>query len=249
DALVRTADALVAQGNFPEAVCAYQKALLCRPDSAEAHSKLGHALWSLGQQDDAEASLARAIALDPSYARAHYNLGLLLQKQRRLESALASFQEAARLEPHNSDTYLKIGNVRKTQGQVDLAIDAFRMARTLKPEDEHAHSALAFTLSYHPLYDARAIGEGYARWNREHARPLEQFIEPHSNRPEPERRLRIGYVSPDFHEHACTCAILPLLANHDRKAFEIFCYSNLAKEDAITQRLRGYADTWRDIVG
>jgi predicted O-linked N-acetylglucosamine transferase (SPINDLY family) len=249
EALIRAADALVAQRNLPEAVCTYQQALSCHPDSAKTHTKLGHALWSLGQADEAEASLTRAIQLAPNYAGAHFTLGLVLQKQRRLESALASFQTAARLEPQNADNYVKIGNVRKAQGRLDDAIDAFRIARTLNPEDPHAHSALAFTLSYHPRYDARAVYEEYIRWNCEHAEQLGRFIEPHSNRPDAERRLRIGYVSPDFHEHACTCAILPLLTNHDHKAFEIFCYSNVAKEDEITQRLRGYADVWRDIVG
>jgi protein O-GlcNAc transferase len=249
DSLIRAADALVAQGDLPEAVCMYQQALSCRAHSAETHTKLGHALWSLGQQDEAEASLLSAIRLDPDYARAHYNLGLLLQKQRRLESALASFQQASRLEPNNADIYLKIGNVLKTQGRVDEAIDAFGTARKLKPEDEHAHSALAFTLSYHPRYDARAIYEEYARWDQEHAQALKRYVEPHSNDPDPDRRLRVGYISPDFHEHACTCSTLPLLSNHDREVVEVFCYANVAKEDAITERLRGYASVWRNIVG
>jgi predicted O-linked N-acetylglucosamine transferase (SPINDLY family) len=249
ESLILAADALLAQGNLPEAVCTYQQAVSLQPDSAQTHTKLGHALLSLGQQDEAEASLAQAIQIDPNYARAHFNLGLVLQKQRRLESALASFQQAARLEPGNADNYLKMGNVNKAQGRLDDAIEAFRVARKLNPEDEHAHSALAFSLSYHPGYDARAIAEEYARWNREHAEALGRFIEPHSNDPDSERRLRIGYVSPDFHEHACTCAILPLLANHDHKGFEIYCYSNLAKEDAITERLRGYADVWHHIIG
>jgi predicted O-linked N-acetylglucosamine transferase (SPINDLY family) len=249
ESLLRAADALLAQGNLPEAVCTYQQAVSLRPDSAETHARLGHALWSLGQPDEAEASLAQAIQIDPNYAWAHFNLGLVLQKQRRLESAVARFQQAARLEPESADFHVKIGNVRKAQGRLDDAIDAFRTARKLKPEDAHSHSALAFTLSYHPAYDARAIYEEYTRWNQEHAEEFKRFMQPHSNVADPKRRLRIGYVSPDFHEHACACAVLPLLANHDRDALELFCYANVTKEDAITERFRGYAHVWRNIVG
>jgi predicted O-linked N-acetylglucosamine transferase (SPINDLY family) len=61
--------------------------------------------------------------------------------------------------------------------------------------------------------------------------------------------LRIGYVSPDFREHCQSFFTIPLLSNHDRKAFEIFCYADLRRPDAVTQRIRGYVDGWQSIVG
>jgi len=246
---LRTGDALVTQGNLAEAICSYQQALRIRPESAEAHNNLGSALLSLGQVEQAEASLEQALRLTPDYAQAHHNLGMVLQKERRLEAALASFQQAIRLEPDRAETYLKIGNLRKAQGRLDDAIDAFRAAVRLKPNDEHIHSALVFTLSYHPHCDARRIQEESARWNQQHAEPLKKLIQPHSNRPDPERRLRVGYVSPDFREHACSSFTVPLLANHDHAVCEVFCYADVPREDALTERLRSYADVWRSTVG
>jgi protein O-GlcNAc transferase len=62
-----------------------------------------------------------------------------------------------------------------------------------------------------------------------------------------ERRLRVGYVSPDFREHPVTTFFEPVLAGHDREKFEVFCYSHPLRVDAVTERLRGMADQWREI--
>src|SRR5262249_38309202 len=97
--------------------------------------------------------------------------------------------------------------------------------------------------------DQSAIRDECRRWNAQHAEPLAKGIRPHANLPDPERRLRIGYVSPDFRDHADSFFTIPLLSNHDHGRFEIFCYSQVAHPDALTERLRGYADIWRDIVG
>ena len=61
--------------------------------------------------------------------------------------------------------------------------------------------------------------------------------------------LRIGYVSSEFRDHADSFFTVPLLSNHDHGGFEIFCYAEVARPDALTDRLRGYADVWRNIAG
>jgi predicted O-linked N-acetylglucosamine transferase (SPINDLY family) len=58
--------------------------------------------------------------------------------------------------------------------------------------------------------------------------------------------VRIGYVSPDLHAHVVGWSILPVLANHDRRRFEVVCYSDYPQPDDLTRRLRGHADVWRD---
>ena len=65
----------------------------------------------------------------------------------------------------------------------------------------------------------------------------------------PTAALRIGYVSPDFREHCQSFFTIPLLSNHDREAFEIFCYPHVRRPDAITERIRGCAEVWRSILG
>jgi predicted O-linked N-acetylglucosamine transferase (SPINDLY family) len=71
----------------------------------------------------------------------------------------------------------------------------------------------------------------------------------HANRPDPERRLRVGYVSGDFVEHAMSYSVEPLLAHHDRSQVEVVCYANNAHQDQVTDRLRQHADAWHRVAG
>jgi predicted O-linked N-acetylglucosamine transferase (SPINDLY family) len=119
----------------------------------------------------------------------------------------------------------------------------------LRPNYAEGHSRLLYTLHFHPAYDAQSIAEEHRRWNRQHAEPLRKFIQPHTNGRDPDRRLRIGYVSPDFRQHCQSFFTVPLLSNHDRTQFEIFCYADVPAPDDMTARLKTYADHWRPIAG
>jgi len=85
------------------------------------------------------------------------------------------------------------------------------------------------------------------RWNARHARPLTARALPHRNDRSPERRLRIGYVSPDFKSHVLSLFTIPLLQNRDHLQFEIFCYSSVDQPSSETARIRRCADVWREV--
>ena len=91
--------------------------------------------------------------------------------------------------------------------------------------------------------------EEFRRWNQQHAAPLAKFIQPHRNDRSPDRRLRIGYVSPDFRNHCQALFTMPLLSAHDHEHFEIVCYADVVRPDNITERLRSHVGTWRNITG
>ena len=79
--------------------------------------------------------------------------------------------------------------------------------------------------------------------------PLAEFIQPHLNNRSPDRRLRVGYVSPNFGSHPVGRFLLPLLESHDKESFETFCYASVEIADAMTDRCRAHADVWRDMLG
>jgi protein O-GlcNAc transferase len=232
-----------------EAIAHYREAVRLRADFFAAYNNLGNALSAQGKLSDAEAYLQRALKLQPGNAEVQSNLGILLAKQRRLDEAAACYERALQLKPGNIDALVDLANIFVDCGRFDDGLAALRVALRLKPDAAGIHSNLVCLLRHHPHYDARAIQEECTRWYRQHGEPLKRFIQPHSNRREIDRRLRIGYISPDFREHACSSFTVPLLAKHDRQAFEVYCYSDVAWPDQVTDRLRSDADVWKPTVG
>ena len=151
--------------------------------------------------------------------------------------------------PDYDRAHINLGNALKDQGQLDDAMAAYRQAMNLKPDDARYHGNLIVAMLYHPGYDQRAIGEECRRWYERYAEPYARSIARHSNSPDPDRRVRIGYVSPEFRSHVDGWLMAPLLANHDHRDFEIFCYAGVARPDSLTEELRGHTDVWRNTVG
>jgi protein O-GlcNAc transferase len=118
----------------------------------------------------------------------------------------------------------------------------------LGPEDPRAQSNLIYTLNMHPGYEPSAIWAEHRLWGQTFADPLTAASRPHSNDRTPERRLRVGYVSAHFKEHAVNFFVEPILAHHRPEQVEVYCYANLLQGDATTERLRGYAQHWREIA-
>ena len=241
--------ALRNKGQLKEAVATFRQAIAIKPGYAVAHNNLGTALRDEGLLDEAIAAFHQAITLKPDYADAHSNLGNVLRDNGQLDEAITSCRQAIAFKPELPEALSNLGNALRDQGQLDEAIGAFRQAIALKPNYPEVHSNLLLTLNYHPGFDGSSIAGEQRLWNQQHAEPLRQFIQPHPNDRSPGRRLRIGYVSPDFRDHIVGWNMLPLLANHDRACFEIFCYAQVAHPDALTQRFQAGAEHWRSAVG
>jgi protein O-GlcNAc transferase len=136
----------------------------------------------------------------------------------------------------------------QAQGDLDAAVTAYRQALTLDPDFADAHSNLLLCLHYRPDVDAAELFAEHQRWGEQHGAPLAAMIATHANARDPKRRLRIGYVSPDFRAHSVSHFIAPVLAHHERRHFEVYCYYNAHQVDATTERLKGLADHWRNIA-
>ena len=234
---------------FEAAKCALSKAIALKPDLCAAVYNLGLLLQQMGELPDAETALVRALELNPRLALAHFSLGNVLTELGRLEEAVASFRTALELDPGSADVHNNLGVALVRLGLLDEALAAHRKAVELKPDCAEHHSNLVFNLHYHPTYDGQAILRAAVEWDRRHAQPLAREILPHDGDRTPDRRLRIGYVSPDFRDHCQANFLWPLLRNHDRTQFEIVCYSDVARSDEWTARLLGCADERHDIAG
>jgi predicted O-linked N-acetylglucosamine transferase (SPINDLY family) len=236
-------------GNHQQAAEHIGRAIALQPDQAELHCNLGAVQQALADLAAAQASYRTSLSLKPDYATAHSNLGNVLKDLGKLDEAVACYERALEIQPDLALVHNNLAVALSGQGNLDEAVASYRRALELKPDLAQAQSNYLYTLYFCPSYDARRVYEEHRRWERRHAAPLAKFIQPHSNDRSPCRPLRVGYVSPDFRQHPVGLFLLPLLANHDRENFEIFCYSSVERPDAITDRCRALAQAWRDLRG
>ena len=119
----------------------------------------------------------------------------------------------------------------------------------IHPWDAAVHSDLLHCLHYQMDIEPQTLASHHARWARLHGADCP--LAPHANDPSPNRRLRIGYVSADFRYHCVAFFLEPLLACHDRGAFEVSGYGNIAPDerDDVTERLEGLFDRYRCVWG
>jgi protein O-GlcNAc transferase len=229
-----------------EAIGVYRRAIAAKPDHADAHYCLGTALHKTGAYGDAIAAYQEALKLKPDWDQAHNDLGNALWSDGKLDESIAEYREAIRFNPQMAVAFNNLGYSLSNVGRMEESIAASRKALELKPDYEKGHGGMLFSLLYHPGYDPKMHFDGLQQWNRAHAASIEKFTE-NPNSPDPRRRLRIGYVSPDFRRHTISMNLIPLFRHHDHEQFEVFCYSNLARPDDLTPQYQQYADRWCDI--
>jgi len=231
-------------GRLEEAVAAFQRALALRPAFPAAHVDLASALINLGRTDAAVANCRQALALKPDSAEAHLTLGIAQYRQGLLDESTASCRQALAFRPDYAEAWVNLANSYHRPGCLDQAVESIRRALELRLDFAAAHSALLVTLQY--LRDCtpeQSLAE-HRRFATRFETPLKATWRPHDNPRDPERRLRIGYVSPDFRRHSVAWFIEPALARHDRTQVEIFGYYSHARQDEATARLAAHTDRW-----
>jgi predicted O-linked N-acetylglucosamine transferase (SPINDLY family) len=230
-----------------EAIPHCQAGLALAPQEPSLHYNMAVSLAKLGRLEEAAAHYRQAIAFKPDFWMAYHNLADVLRVLDRLDEALSVCQKAIQLKPDAKNAHFNLGRILGNLARHDEAMDACRQTLARWPDDPRPHSNLVYGLLFHPDIDAPTIRQELALWNQSHARPLRSAIRPHVNDRHPDRRLRIGYVSPNFCSHVVGRNILPIFTHHDRNSFEIFCYSTQAVSDFMTENFRQRADHWREV--
>lgn len=236
-------------GRLAEAAASYLEAVEIKPDFAMAHNNLGVTLHGLGRYNEAKASYRRALEIKPDYADAHNNLGVVQQSLGWLDEAESSYRRALEFQPSYSEAHNNLGNVLKDQGRLDEAETSYRRALEIKPDFAKARSNLLFVLSFHAVERRDDIFLACREYDELFCLPYREKWQAYTNSREANRRLRIGYVSPDFRRHAVAFFAEPIFANHDKSQVEIFCYAEVEREDEYTHRFRQFADHWDSTVG
>jgi protein O-GlcNAc transferase len=248
DAYQQLGLALRAKGDWEPALSNMQKAVDLQPNSVDLLLVLGITQSAVGRSHDAADTFRRVLAMEPDQVDALNNLGNALLVEGELGDSVAAFEKAISVRPDFFLAHNNLGNVLKEMGKADEAIAQFRAALALKPFAGF-HGNLLYTMHLSPKFDADEIFREHIRWNNLYAKPLEGEIRPHDNDRSPGRRLKIGYVSCDFREHSIAYFLENLLSHHDPNWVESICYSDVAVDDAMTQRLKNAAHQWKSILG
>lgn len=238
---------LMRQARPAAAVPFFDRLLALRSDMPDVWNNRAHALQDLGKPAEALASYDRALQLKPDYVEALNNRGQLLSSHRRFDEAAATY---ARLLHADSQAPYVQGSLLAARASTcdwtdyEALHEAAEQRLARGEPGDHPISVLWHSLS--PLLQLRCA-EIYAR--REIAMPVGAAPAP-SPRSSPQARLRVGYLSGDFHDHPMAYMFAPLFEGHDRARFETFAFSYGPDDgQAMRSRLRAAFDHFHDLRG
>lgn len=240
---------LMEQMKYQDALDVCKKALKFLPNDPETNYNLGVTLQGLKLFPQATERYFEALKLDPSYYRAYGNLGMIFSNDGKFQQAIEYYQKTLTINPNVYQIYNNLGSAYNSQGDHPKARDYYYKALEADPTQAFVFGNILFSLNYDPDMSAEEIFSTYQEYDKRYAQPLKIFQKPHINNKNPNRKLKIGYVSPDFNHHPVRYFLEPLLANHDKSSVEIYAYSELLKEDAMTQMYKGYCDHWISTIG
>jgi len=237
------------KGDLEQAEHIYREILEVQPSNIHCYNNLGIILENKGQLDEAIIYYQKALQIVPDFVRSYYNLGLVLTKKKQFHEAMQCYIKVLQLDRNLIEAYVNLGNILKDQGKISEAEKYYKHAIKLEPDLRTPYEALLVAMNYNPAHTPENIFSEHLSYVKHFAESLYSYIKPHANERKPYRRLKVGYVSPDFKRHPVAYFIESTLIEHNREEFEVFCYSDVSIQDGVTKRIYQYADQWEDISG
>jgi predicted O-linked N-acetylglucosamine transferase (SPINDLY family) len=241
---------MIAQGRCPEALVAARTLTAAFPRSGAGWKTLGALLWWAGNHDEALRPMQHSARLLPGDAEAQSNHGMALLHAKRVDEAIKSFERALRIDSAFAAAHYHLGLARLQQGRYAEAQVSLDIAVSLKPEYltaevEPCHSILLFLYSHDAAIDANTLFAAHRRYGSLIEDPLKAVRPRRLNPRDPDRVLRIGFVSGDLKNHAVAGFIEPVLERlHKYPGAELHAYYNDTLQDAVTARLRSHFMGW-----
>ena len=210
----------------------------------DAHETLGLIALDAGDEERACRCFDAALEAAGRQPRSLSNAAEMHRRAGHFDIALRFSDEALAMAPlHAPALHIRALSLESCW-RPEEARQAYRQAIAADPEFKRANSGYLFFLlrSGAPLDE---VLQAHRAWSARHFPAIE--VEPHANSADPARKLRIGYVSADFRDHAAAAFIVPVLEGHNRSGFHVTCYSNNGRDDAETGKIRALSDAWCDV--
>lgn len=239
------------------------EALLRNAANAPAHNNLGLAFTAQGKKAEAVSAYLAALALKPDYADALVNLrdaiahfdhrdglwvlGETHQRANQLDEAAACMERLLAMEPANVNAHNLLANIRRNQARHREAIEHYQLAIRHDSDPVVAWQNLLFCMLCTGRFSAAEIHAKHREFARRFEQPLLPPQPAFGNTRDPDRRLKIGYVSPDLRNNVVGHYMQPIFENHDRAGFETHCYFLGSARDGVSERLASLVDRWHDV--
>jgi protein O-GlcNAc transferase len=226
--------------NLEKAIEYYKKLPKLGIKTAELYNQLGLACLFKNLPNDAENAFLQSVKLNPNFISPHINLGICYEMLSKHQKSIEHNLKAIELDPRDIKPYNNLANLYKNKTRIEESLQCYRKVLEIEPNHTTAYSNLLLSLHYH-VYDKKEVFEEHKKY----AQILSdvQQAKTYLNTKE-KRKLRIGYVSPDFKKHSVAFFIEPIIENHDREKFEIYCYYLQKYEDSFTERFKNMSDKW-----
>ncbi|MBF0445761.1 MAG: tetratricopeptide repeat protein [Magnetococcales bacterium] len=231
-------------GRIVDVVKAQKKALSIQPIYPEALSSLGCALIDLGRLDEAVLCLQESISIKPDFAYAYSNLGNALKGLGQFEEAVTSFRKAISIKPDYVEAHYNLGLSLYEQGQFEEAVTSYQKAISIKPDYADVYSRLIYCIDIFSNVNTNLFQIVRQRWNRQFAEHSKYDWQPLLNKPDPNKKIRIGYVGAYFKNHSAANMFGPVILNQDLNKFEIICYVGNQDEDGMTREIKKKSTKW-----
>jgi protein O-GlcNAc transferase len=246
DARLVLGGVLEAQGDFEGAVAMLRQVVAERPDYAGAWYNYALLLQRLNRVAEAEAAMRRALELWPERADLWLRQAELLKWLQRLPESEVALRRSLALNPRLSGGYRLLASILSDQQRLDEALRVLAAGREFDT-DGFTRACELFTLNFDETISTEALFERH----KEFAAEVERLHPPayvgFAGTRDPERKLRIGYISGDFREHPIGWAFVPLIEHLDRSRYEAWCYSLFEAADDVTRKIAVSAKQWHDV--
>jgi predicted O-linked N-acetylglucosamine transferase (SPINDLY family) len=246
DASYDLATMLMARSEMRQAEPHLRAALTRNPDFVEARAALFHVLNAQRDLAGAAAELEAVLKQRPEWADALYNYAIVLMGMQRDSDAETALRRVIALDSKFFLAYRMLGNILHRQGRIAEMLEICRGGRARHPERFDLESVELFLLNFAEEISDDAMFDRHRAFGERLEVALPPRFETLLENADPERRLRVGYVSGEFNYHPVGLFMLPVLERHDRSRFEVYCYAASEKSDDFTRQLSVRADVWRN---
>ncbi len=226
-----------------------KKAAEAAPTRGDIWGAMASIYSSTNRLNDAIAVGRRSVEVSPNLPEAHALLATLLLQAGDYEGSEQHYEQAIRLKPDYVEARTNHAVIYEMTGRARQAVDLLRAATLEFPFSLPLLTNYCVALNYTDAIDPRETHDAHVRYGRmllaqaAAVPPVTRW----PNSRDPQRRLRVGILSPDFFDHSVAYFLAPILRHHTRASVEYICYHAGPKVDWMTQRLGTSADGWRDV--